>query len=34
VATRVCFADRQEMVVPPQRNTKPVCDLALCGSDI
>ena len=24
VATKVCFTDRQEMVAPPQRNTKPV----------
>ena len=34
VATRVCFTDHQEMAVPPQRNTKPVYDQALCGSDI
>ena len=34
VATKVCFTDRQEMAAPPQRNTKPVWDLALWGSDM
>jgi hypothetical protein len=27
--TKVCLQDLHEMAVPPQRNTKPVCDFAL-----
>jgi hypothetical protein len=34
VVTKFCFTDRREMASPPQRNTKPVYDLALWGSDI
>jgi hypothetical protein len=34
MATKVCFTDRHDMVAPPQRNTKQVCDLGLWGSDI
>lgn len=29
----VCFTDHHEMVVPPDANKYPVCDLPLCGSD-
>ena len=29
VVTKVCLQDLYEMAVPPQRNTKPVCDFAL-----
>jgi hypothetical protein len=33
VATKVCLHDLQEIVVSPCKNTYPVCDLALRGSD-
>ena len=31
VDTRVCLDDFQEIAVPPQRKTYPVCDLHVCG---
>ena len=33
VATRVCFVDFQEIVVPLKVKTYPVCERALWGSD-
>jgi hypothetical protein len=31
--TNVCFVDFQEIVVPPCKNTKPICDMSLWGCD-
>jgi hypothetical protein len=33
IATKVCFIDFQEKVIPPCKKTNPVCDLALWKSD-
>jgi hypothetical protein len=33
IAIKVYFVDFHDTVVPPCRNTNPVCDLPFCGSD-